>query len=194
MYNSLLSKLTLNKEKSDVNIKYKNILHELMHAATTERNEIGEPVKSGFTLSGKSGEGLDEGATEYFAQKLYSKLGRPEIPVIYRGEVNIIKGLVSIYGETVILDAMLNGTEKLENLMKNDGQDYSELRDLVDKYQVNKNNKLYEKAEESYNEAEQIIEKIKLKRKLEKTSKELNMDKNYTENENMKTCIKEEER
>ncbi len=63
------------------------------------------------------GIGLNESATEYYAQKLYSKTGHKKVYTGYETGVYVIKDLIELYGETTILDAMLNGTEKFEQLI-----------------------------------------------------------------------------
>ena len=165
-----------------VDSKYKTLLHELVHAATTTKDEIGRTRKVGFgEIEGKIGEtcgyGLDEGATEYFAQRLYKSTGRKAVDVAYPQNVEVIERLVGLYGENVILDAMINNTDNLEQLMAIDGAKYEELRGLMDDYhnQVYYNaNGLHAgdavrtvEAQEMYNKIQGFIQDIEDRRKIE---------------------------
>ncbi len=83
------------------------------------------------------GIGLNKGASEYFSQKLYSKLEHKEIPVRRPELVQVIKQLVDFYGETSILDAMVNNSNNMFTLLGKDGKDYGEFVDLMDEYYDN---------------------------------------------------------
>lgn len=191
-YNGNLKKVTLSKSsKADVFAKYAAIFHEMMHTATTERDKNGNIIRTGLkqVKDNKTiGVGLNEGATEYFANKIYSKLGRREVKVGYQANVQVVKRLIELYGETTILEAMLNGTEKLEKLMEKDGKSYTELNELMDNYHMNrygknKENMSKEQIKESLQDVQKFLEELKYNRN---TIKE-----NSTINEN--SIIKEKE-
>lgn len=115
--------------------KQETVIHELFHAATTSRNRFDEVNNVGFVSKTYGmGYGLNEGATEYFSQKLFRKISDKKIPVSYKELVAVIEDLVNLYGENVILDAMVNGTSKLEGLMEEDGVNFAELREDMDGY------------------------------------------------------------
>lgn len=167
----------------NVDAKYKTILHELVHAATTTKDKMGRTQKIGFTKMGGlvieiGGQGLNEGATEYFAQKLYESTGRPEVGTAYLSSVRVIERLVDLYGENVILDAMVNDTDNLKQLMAKDGKNYEELRWLMDEYykQVYYNDKGLQpgeaattaEAQQMYYKVQYFIQDIKDRRIIEK--------------------------
>lgn len=171
LYYSMDRKIVLGKDpKVDANAKYKNIIHELIHAATTERDEFGNDKRIGIEQKENSeivGRGLNEGITEYFAQKFYSKLGRPKVYVGYPNEVKVIKELVGLYGEDILLEGMLEGPQNLEKLMAKDGKNYTELRDLMDEYFVTRNKEEYNKAAEKYVKIQDFIGEIKAARQVD---------------------------
>ena len=155
--------------------RYAAILHELTHGGTMQRDSKGNVIRYGL-YDKKGGVGLNEGATEYFARKLYLKTGRKtEYSSPYSNNIMVIEHLVELYGENTILDAMLNGTKNLESLMLKDGKKYSDLRKLMDKYHtlIYSNNgkmnqriayKMYRKAEKTYKKVEDFIVEIEKKR------------------------------
>lgn len=187
-YRANLKKVTLNKLSSaDVFTRYAAIFHEMMHTATTERDKDGNAIRIGLkqVKDNKTiGIGLNEGATEYFANKIYSKLGRREVKMGYQENVQVVKQLIELYGETTILDAMLNGTEKLEKLMEKDGKSYIELNELMDSYHMKRYGKNKEKMSK-----EQIAEPLK---EVEKFLEELKYNRNtIKENSVTKETVKE---
>lgn len=176
-----LSKLPLD-EVIARDARHKSILHEIMHAATTERDEEGKAIRLGFQKKDGNkwlGIGLNESATEYYAQKLYSKTGHKKVYTSYEAGVYIIKNLIELYGETTMLDAMINGTEKLEQLIAKDGKSYLQIRDLMDEYcnrlygnlcdDENKAENLYE-IEEPIRDIQFILAEIRFNRNLNKES------------------------
>lgn len=116
-------------------VKREILLHELFHAATAFREYGGDVARMGFAHKLNSvGMGINEGATEYFAQRMYNKAYDKKVDVSYKEFVLVIEDLVNLYGENVILDEMVNGTDNLKNLMKQDGKNFFELNELLDDY------------------------------------------------------------
>jgi len=116
-------------------VKREILLHELFHAATLFREYGGDVARMGFAnKTNSSGVGINEGATEYFAQRMYNKKYDKKIDVSYKEFVLVIEDLVNLYGENVILDAMVNGTDNLKKLMKEDGKNFFELNESLDDY------------------------------------------------------------
>lgn len=108
---------------------------------------------------------------------MYKSTGRRAVDVAYPQNVEVIERLVGLYDENVILDAMINNTDNLEQLMANDGAKYEELRGLMDDYhnQVYYNaNGLHAgdavrtvEAQEMYNKIQGFIQDIKDRKKIE---------------------------
>lgn len=151
------------------------LLHELMHGAFTTVNKHELVLKQGFAnCSNTEGCGLNEGATEYFTQKLYKKIPNFNYKKIYIELVNIVKDMVNLYGEEVIVDAMINQPQKLKELMEKDGKNYYDFVDITDKYYryvyvdtylLNSEIIKKEEAKEMYLKIGKFIEEIKDKRK-----------------------------
>jgi len=116
-------------------VKKEILLHELFHAATTFREYGGDVERMGFANKMNSANmGINEGATEYFAQRMYNKAYDKKVDASYKELVFVIEDLVNLYGENVILDAMVNGTDNLKELMKQDGKSFSKFNELLDDY------------------------------------------------------------
>lgn len=108
---------------------------------------------------------------------MYKSTGRKAVDVAYPQNVEVIERLVGLYGENVILDAMINNTDNLEQLMAIDSAKYEELRGLMDDYhnQVYYNaNGLHAgdavrtvEAQERYNKIQGFIQDIEDRRKIE---------------------------
>ena len=111
--------ITISEKTSDKNLDERIMSHEVLHAATTIRDEVGNPIRTGFYYIGKCnmGVGINEGVTEYFVQELYKKSGREPIEYSYLELVNMTKDLVNLYGKKEFADAMMNDPKKLEELM-----------------------------------------------------------------------------
>ena len=152
------------------------LLHELMHGAFTTINKNELVLKQGFANSSNTiGCGLNEGATEYFTQKLYQKMPNFNYKKIYIELVNIVKDMVNLYGEEVIIDAIINQPHKLKKSMEKDGKNYYDFVDIIDEYYryVYADTWLLysekigrEKAKEMYLKIGKFIEEIKNKRKI----------------------------
>lgn len=167
---------------SNRNEREKVLIHELTHAATTTRDKIGRTVRVG--LSDKyynAGMAINEGSTEYITEKIYSKTGKKLPYLAYKELVSVIKDITKLYGDNIIVEAMLEGPERLEELMEQDGKSYAEFREITDDYYRivydNKDLPFYKarktlEAKESYKKIGNFIEEIKQKRVLEKPSLE----------------------
>lgn len=158
--------------------RLKTLLHELTHIATSNTTymENGKRiVKLGVREIDDSGKALNEGMTEFIAQKIYMNTENPELEISYPDLVAVVFDLAKIYGEEFIYDAMVSGPEKLEKLMKEDGKDYTELREIMDDFYAlhykdfekdglvekkNKNPEIYK----SYKRIGDFIEEIKQSR------------------------------
>ena len=161
--------LDINGNK-DENIKQKTLIHELIHASTLKRDNIGRTIRIGLR-NPRTGEGtgLNEGLTEYFAHEIYKQTQKPDVYKAYSEIISICKDLFTLYGKETLIDAMINGTDNLENLMQQDGKSYSELRELVDNCYgiVHKDEKpwweamKYPEAKEAYYKIGEYIESIK---------------------------------
>lgn len=111
------------------------IFHELMHSATSPRDESGQYKRTGFHEHSGKGIGLNEGTTEFFSHKLYKEYYNREDEIAsYNILVDVIKDMINLYGKQVYLDAYMNGPEKLEVLMQKDGKSFNEFRDIVDDF------------------------------------------------------------
>ena len=87
--------------------------------------------------------------------------------------VEIIKGLVDLYGENVILDAMINDTDNLTRLMAKDGKNYEELRQIMDsfhEYQYYDKGELSDKMLRKFCEARAFLKDIKNRRNVKNKS------------------------
>ena len=136
---------------------------------------------------------------------MYGKTtGLLPVYIAYPELVNITKDMVNLYGEDVYLDAMMNGSEKLEQLMAKDGKSFTEFMELADDhYRIvynNKEKKWFEvqkedkTAKESYLKIGQFIEDIKKTRGIENIPTEWkNSDYLFNERwrENMQTNEKQ---
>lgn len=175
LYHPNKKEVEISNKLNKVN-KRKALIHELTHAATTSRDRLGRPVRVGLADKyNNAGNGLNEGATEYISSKLYNDSGPQKGYDIYPELVAIIKDSVNLYSEDIILGAVLDGPEKLEELMEKDGKSYSEFRELTDdyyKYVYNNKEQYYKvrkeiKAKELYAKIGCFIEEIKNKRHIE---------------------------
>ena len=126
------------------------ILHEVIHAATTHAN-----LNCGLKDKKGNGIGLNEGVTEYLAQKILEQNGKNIKSTSYKRNVSIAKDLFDLYGERLIIDAMLNGESILEQAMEKDGKSYTEFRDITDSL----HRALYNKGENIEN-VQKISDKI----------------------------------
>lgn len=126
------------------------------------------------------GYAINEGMTEYFAHKLFSKLKYSKISTSYLGCVSIIKELIDLYGENTIIDAWVNGPDKLEELMKKDNKCFTELLEIsTDYYKIvycgpkKKGDKKVKDREaiEGYNKIKKFIKDIKQNRKINSSNK-----------------------
>lgn len=166
------------KQNANKNKDRRLMSHEVFHAATTIRDEVGMPIRAGFCYleNCNMGVAITEGATEYFVQELYKKSGRKPIEYCYLELVNMTKDLVNLYGKKEFADAMINDPKKLEELMKKDGKCYTEFMEITDDYYrtVYQKDKPWheimktsEEAKEKYLRIGKFIDEIKASRGIE---------------------------
>ncbi len=165
-----------NYHLKDNDLRKKVLLHELMHAALTSRDKLNFVIKQGFAnVTNTVGMGFNEGATEYFAHKLYENTNRRDIQVGYEELVNIVKDMVALYGEDVIIEAMVKSPKRLEKLMMQDNKSYFDFIQITDDYYryVYQNDSISScgmkknlKARQKYEKIGSFIEEIKEHRKL----------------------------
>ena len=133
-------------------IKYNDyiLMHEMTHAATYKEDKTNiENSRIGLeTFNSSVGAGINEGMTEYFAIEISKKSNYPNFDS-YSDLVSIAENMVNLYGKDTMLDAMVNGPEKLEELMAKDGKSFTEFREMVDDY----NRQVYNNKELDFTEA-----------------------------------------
>lgn len=135
-YSALFKSVEINADLKLKEDRLKAIIfHELMHSATTPRNELGQHKRDGFKEHSGKGTGLNEGATEFFSHKLYKNYYNSKNEAVsYAILVDITRDMISLYGEQAYLDAYINGPEKLDVLMQKDGKSFYEFRDITDDF------------------------------------------------------------
>lgn len=112
------------------------LFHEITHGVFTRGD-----YETGFRLMGytgfinreffSKGTGLNEGATEYIAQKLLEDTSYNNY-VAYKKNVEIIKHLCITYGEEFIFKALKEGPQVLAERLEKDGVSYNELSEVMD--------------------------------------------------------------